>query len=361
MSTPIPSDSVSIADLLEPISAASPCGGSLRYENDYGLLRELRREDDTSLPTGVWQSEIKRGDWAALEKLARDILANRSKDLMVAAWLGEAWLHRDGLGGLCRALELLVGLCETYPNDVHPLAEEGDQTWRAAPFDWLVRRYAEILHTRSGLFEASSEFNAFTLSDWQQLQQRQVLRGDNKEAKLQAETAKLTQQKLNELIRATPVSHWLNCLERLLSSQTSLDHLERWSDATLGEVAPSYSPLRSVIAALTTLMQEYIAMHPQRPAPVEVASDAQLPGETADPSSAHTQINGASPSSREDAYRQLVLIAEFLARTEPHSPVPYLIHRAVEWGSKPLGELLPELLSTDPEVRRVWTMLGVLK
>ena len=38
------------------------------------------------------------------------------------------------------------------------------------------------------------------------------------------------------------------------------------------------------------------------------------------------------PASREEAYRQLLLIAEYLARTEPHSPVPYLIRRGVEWG-----------------------------
>ena len=40
------------------------------------------------------------------------------------------------------------------------------------------------------------------------------------------------------------------------------------------------------------------------------------------------------PQGREDAYRQLRGIADYLARTEPHSPVPYLIYRAVEWGEK---------------------------
>jgi type VI secretion system protein ImpA len=66
------------------------------------------------------------------------------------------------------------------------------------------------------------------------------------------------------------------------------------------------------------------------------------------------------PASREEAYRQLLLIAEYLARTEPHSPVPYLIRRGVEWGNKPLSELLGELISADAESRRLWTLLGVL-
>jgi type VI secretion system protein ImpA len=66
------------------------------------------------------------------------------------------------------------------------------------------------------------------------------------------------------------------------------------------------------------------------------------------------------PASRDEAYRQLLLIAEYLTRTEPHSPVPYLIRRGVEWGNKPLSELLGELISADAESRRLWTLLGVL-
>ena len=39
---------------------------------------------------------------------------------------------------------------------------------------------------------------------------------------------------------------------------------------------------------------------------------------------------------------------------------PYLIRRGVEWGNKPLSELLGELISADAESRRLWTLLGVL-
>lgn len=59
--------------------------------------------------------------------------------------------------------------------------------------------------------------------------------------------------------------------------------------------------------------------------------------------------------------QQLAQIADYLAKTEPHSPVPYVIRRAVEWGNQPLGELLDELISADAESRRLWKLLGVLK
>ena len=66
------------------------------------------------------------------------------------------------------------------------------------------------------------------------------------------------------------------------------------------------------------------------------------------------------PQSREDAYRQLGVIAEYLARYEPHSPVPYLIQRALEWGRKPLPVLLAELTSGDADGQKLWSFLGLL-
>ncbi|SDK20189.1 type VI secretion system protein TssA [Pseudomonas indica] len=364
MSLPMHPPQPSLDDLLQPLSDAAPCGTNPRYDADYDRLREARREDDASLPTGVWQAEIKRGDWPLVEQLASDLLLKRSKDLMIAAWLGEAWLHRRGLEGLEQALLLLVGLCERYPDDLHPQAEEGDQSWRATPLDWLYRRYAEILHTRLRLFEITSdEFGSYTLNDWQQLQHRQVLSGDNKAAKADAEAARHAQQKLDERVRAAPLAYFQRCRANLESATHSLQRLEAWSDTHLGDSSPTCSPLRDVIVQLTALMEEFIAMHPQ---------PSILPVVTEQPENteAGTQQSGvvipaapmvlATPSSREDAYRQLMLIADYLAKTEPHSPVPYLIKRAVEWGNKPLSELLGELITADSESRRVWALLGVL-
>jgi type VI secretion system protein ImpA len=88
----------------------------LRYEREYDQLRDLRREDDTSLPTGVWQSAVKRANWPELEALTTVLLLERSKDLMLAAWLGEAWLHLQALDGLPGSLALIAGLCERYPS-----------------------------------------------------------------------------------------------------------------------------------------------------------------------------------------------------------------------------------------------------
>ncbi|AEA69627.1 Conserved hypothetical protein [Pseudomonas brassicacearum subsp. brassicacearum NFM421] len=360
MSLPISPLPELVSQLLEPISAESPCGPDLRYEPEYDQLRELRREDDTSLPTGVWQSSIKRALWPDLERLATTLLLERSKDLMISAWLGEAWLHMAGLEGLPGSLALVAGLCERYPEQLHPQAEDGDQSWRVIPLEWLARRYSEVLLTRVPLFDGREQaFAAFSLDDWQRLQRQQVLVNDSKNAKASAEAARNDQKKLGELIRNTPLSFWLHRQGSLMLSLQHLQRLEAWSDAYLGNLAPGYKSLQDVMQALLTLVEEFIAMHPQQPTVAPVQTSPASTTSTSQPQAAPAQVF-QEPANREEAYRQLMVIAGYLARTEPHSPVPYLIRRGVEWGNKPLSELLGELISADAESRRLWTLLGVL-
>lgn len=349
-----------IDQLLAPISEQAPCGADLRYEREFDQLRDWRREDDASLPTGVWKSALKQANWAEVEKLATTLLLERSKDLMLSAWLGEAWLHRQALDGLPGSLALIAGLCERFPEDLHPQADEGDQSWRVIPLEWMVRRYSEVLLTRVPLFgTCNSEFEAYTLEVWRHLQVQQVQVNDSKNAKTSAEAARNEQKKLGEQIRSTPLAFWLRTQGNLLLSLQHLQRLDSWSAAYLGDQGPGLRPLQDIIQALLTLVQEFIAMHPQQPASTASVIEtpaAQTPPEPQAPSGQVFR----EPASREEAYRQLLLIAEYLARTEPHSPVPYLIRRGVEWGSKPLSELLGELISADAESRRLWTLLGVL-
>ncbi|MCO6852486.1 type VI secretion system protein TssA, partial [Pseudomonas aeruginosa] len=241
MTLPLSGNALSLEVLLEPIDPGQACGPSLRYDPDYDRLRELRREDDSSLPTGVWQAEAKRADWAAVEQLASELLQRRSKDLMLAAWLGEAWLQRGGLGGLQRALVLLAELCERYPEEVHPQAQDGDQSWRVPPIDWLLRRYAELLHTRLPLM-GQGAFAEITLYAWQRLQRQQVASGDSKSAKAALEAAQLQQKKLDEALRAEPLVQWQRKQASLLACQQQLLRLEQWCDRCLGELAPSCQP-----------------------------------------------------------------------------------------------------------------------
>ena len=69
---------------------------------------------------------------------------------------------------------------------------------------------------------------------------------------------------------------------------------------------------------------------------------------------------GGTPiRSRSEAYRRLAEAADYLLRTEPHSPTPYLVRRAVAWGHMSLGELLQELVQGEGDLRAIYTLLGM--
>lgn len=65
------------------------------------------------------------------------------------------------------------------------------------------------------------------------------------------------------------------------------------------------------------------------------------------------------PQSREDAFRRLVAIADYLKRTEPLNPVSYLVERAVQWTKMPLEDWLGEVIRNEDVLTHLRDTLGI--
>jgi type VI secretion system protein ImpA len=55
----------------------------------------------------------------------------------------------------------------------------------------------------------------------------------------------------------------------------------------------------------------------------------------------------------------LAAVADFFRRTEPHSPVAYLVQRAVRWAELPLEEWLKYVIHDDTTLANVRETLGL--
>jgi type VI secretion system protein ImpA len=102
-----------------------------------------------------------------------------------------------------------------------------------------------------------------------------------------------------------------------------------------------------------------------RYAPAEADAPA-AEAETAAPAETN-EAPGAPPGraaaskvpTREDMLRELVTIAEFFRRTEPHSPLAYTLDEAVRRGRMSWPELLAEIVPDETARNQMLTQLGI--
>ena len=132
----------------------------------------------------------------------------------------------------------------------------------------------------------------------------------------------------------------------------AIEELERVVDERLGRDGPGLTAAKSAGSALE---REFVAS-------ARAAGVGQEVGET--PTSAGAALPsaggmGGAVQSRAQALAQLRAIADFFRRTEPHSPVAYLADKAAEWGAQPLHEWLRSVIKDPASYAHVEELLGV--
>jgi type VI secretion system protein ImpA len=362
--------------LLEPIPGDSPTGQSLRFDPLYDEIRRLRQEDDASLPQGIWTRELKRADWPGVAAACIEALQSRTKDLQLAAWLTEAWIRLHGYRGLAEGLRVMSALCRDYWDTLYPsLDPDGTTDARLAPVIWTVEKLTVAVKNIKVTQPTAEDSSAYGWSDWEiALHLVKVAKGDAAAAAVAAEKrGDITQPKFLVSASLTPAPWFVALGGEVNDALAALAELDAVLTERCGEKdAPSVRSMREALSAvqgfISRVVQERVekgelmveaAAGPARlPIASSSASDTDLaPAEA--PSAA--QSGPRSVNSRNEAYQALRDASEYLLRTEPHSPVPYLVRRAISWGNLSLAELLEELLQKNTDVSTIYALLGMKK
>ena len=147
------------AALLAPISEASATGDDLSFSPEFDAIQELRRADDPTLDQGEWVTAIKVADWPGVKATCEAILAHRSKDFRVAAWLTEADARLEGYNGLAGGLELCAVLCERFWPTLYPQIEaDGDSEERSGSLRWLLAQVETLARQMPVLRQGARAF-----------------------------------------------------------------------------------------------------------------------------------------------------------------------------------------------------------
>lgn len=350
--------------LLAPIPGSQPTGQDVRYHGDYDAIAEARRHDNAALPQGVWLRELKRADWVSVQRLCTETLATRSKDLQVACWLTEAWVNLEGFTGLAHGLAMLCSLCDRFWSDLYPAISDGDVSARVAPLEWLNEKLPDLLRSLPIVRSAANTEEQFSWTDYVNAQRLETVRQRDRDSAERAEAAGSVAlarfDKCRQRTETTMLGDTKSALQRALGSLTSFDSL---LEKHCGKDAPGLGGIRSVIDDVLAFVSVELTER-QKPAWLSSllgprASQATTP--ISNGSAPDVPATGQSLRTREQAYQHLMEIADFLLRTEPHSPTPYLIQRAASWGEMPLPELVQGLSDAGSDMVRLLDVLGLLK
>jgi type VI secretion system protein ImpA len=73
-----------------------------------------------------------------------------------------------------------------------------------------------------------------------------------------------------------------------------------------------------------------------------------------------TSANHTGPiRSRIEAIARLSEAAQYFSDSEPHSPVAYLVRRAIRWADMDFADVLGELVKDDKLVKQIGETLGI--
>jgi type VI secretion system protein ImpA len=366
---PIPSV-LDFEKIMQPIAVENPSGESLQYSGLYDEIREARRADK-DLPQGQWQTELKVADYRQVINLAVPALETQTKDLQIAAWLSESLIKQYGFAGLRDSFKLLSGLQETFWETIFPEIDEGDMEGRANAIEWMDTQgafavkgakitggegYSYLDFEDSKRFDIPENIDTLDSTDQQKFRELQA----------QAEKEnRVTADRWRKAKAASRRAFYEELFFVVEECRTEFNELNRVIEEKFDRnQMPGTTNLKKALDDIQTIVKKLLedkrAEEPDAAdAVVAAAESATDEAETSVATgSSKTLATAGAIQNRQDAIRRLAELAEFFRKTEPHSPVSYLVERAVNWGEMPLEAWLQDVIKDETVLFQLRQTLG---
>ncbi|PUA26840.1 MAG: type VI secretion protein [Cellvibrio sp. 79] len=362
-----------LTELLQPISDDQPTGEDLRLDasplSSYQTIKTARYAARDAEKNNLY-SESGGGEadeyWRKILTLAPKILREESKDLEVATWLTEAMVRRYGFQGLRDALQLIEGLLSQFWEHLYPMPDEDGIETRVAPLAGLNGTSNEgVLIAPIRRVPLTEGYTPGPFAYYQYQQAVDVERTTNDDAReAKAEKLGFSLTNIEQAVAESSESFFVDLLEDVTAAVNACRAIETLLDNLCGsEDAPS---TRAIIVTLEECRSavNHIAKHKL---PIVVDTSSQEEAAASDtPGSATKAVAGNTANvvanalvSRDAAFKQLLEIAQFFRKTEPHSPVSYALEKAVKWGNMSLEDLIVELIPDSSSRKHFSELTGV--
>lgn len=367
------SDKIIDLDLLiQPVSEENPSGEDIRENasatSPYFTIKDARNAARSAERNHIFDNDTSEADqqWRVILDLAPDILQNQAKDLEIASWYTEALIRHFGFQGLRDGFLLIQGLIKQYWDDLYPMPDEDGIETRVASLTGLNGEGAEgvlIAPIRNVLITEVGDPEPFSYWKYQQaLDIDKVIDEDEKREK--ASKLGFSIDDINSAVADSSEQFYVNLTEDISIA------LETYRD--IGQTLDEYCgindspPTSNIIHILEDCLgaikhiAKYKIPDPEAESDADNSEGENMQADDTSSSPTGTQVSAGPIKTREQAFKQLNEISNFFRKTEPHSPISYIIERAVKWGDMPLESLIRELIP-DPSARDVFGSLTGVK
>ena len=303
--------------------------------------------------------------------VAPSILKDASKDIEVAAWYIEALVRVHGYAGFRDGLKLAQQLAVTFWDDIYPIPDEDDdedirENSLCNPTQASTVKVAKAPLSRLFVILKSPKTAKWSLLlYWQYLQAMELQKiADEEIREERIATAGISVDIFQKAMDSSSVQFCQDLIEDIEGCLEAFQELTQTLDEKGGEFSPPSSNIKNILTEILGVIKHLSKDKLALAAPAEDATEGGEAGDSADTApgvaTGGVSVTAGAIQNREEAFKQLLRISDFFMKTEPHSPVPYAIAKAVRWGRMPLHELMSELL-TDSQARDTYELVTGVK
>jgi type VI secretion system protein ImpA len=274
--------------------------------------------------------------------------------------LTEALVKLHGLAGLRDGLAVSRGLLERYWDRLYPEIDDENLEARANALSWMNLQVAasikEVLVARAIAAPSISyldyEHHNAALKNINQIKDEY----EKQQAKEELEHWNTSWSKARE---TTGRRFYEELQVELNECWEQFKALDLVMDEKFGSQTPGLGRLKATLDDIRSLVEK-IVKEKRLSEPDDAGMLVRADGEPdAAPVTEAAGGGAGTIRSRQDALKRLNEVAEYFSSTEPHSPVSYLVQRAIKWGRMPLDSWLEDVIKDENVLERLRDVLGL--
>lgn len=358
---------IPLESLLQPISDENPVGDDIREDSSptslFYSIKDARNTARAAERNNMFDGNNTEADdqWRKILEIAPDILQNHGKDLEIASWYTESLVRRYGFQGLRDGFMLIHGLIVQYWDNLYPLPDEDGVETRVSSLTGLNGEGAEgvlIAPIRNIDLTQGNDPGPFNFWKYQQaLEVEKIIDEEAKNDKASKLGFSLTD--VEKAVSESSETFFVDIRDDISDSISTFRETGRLLDEYCG--INDSPPTSNIIGVLEDCLGTINHIGKYKIPSVDLETESEDASSTSEAvESIGNQPSGGTVKTRADAFKKLTEISDFFRKTEPHSPISYILERAVKWGDLPLDDLIKELIP-DSSARDVYSSLTGVK